>query len=65
MYEMKFSDGVRFNLDGELRIERRHDGLSVVGKGMLCPVNSRDEARSMIDRLNLDQRCRDENIERR
>ena len=65
MYEMRFSDGVKFDLDGELRCERRHDGLYVVGKGMLCPVDSRDEARKIIDQMNDQRRNRDENIEPR
>lgn len=45
---IEFSDGMKFDTSGEYRIESRADGLYVVGKGMLCPVNSQDEAEAMI-----------------
>ena len=48
---MKFSDGMEFNLEGDLRIERRSDGLYVVGRGMLIPVRTYDEALELIDAL--------------
>jgi len=40
MDRMEFSDGVSFNMDGPLRVERRRDGYYVVGQGMLCAVDS-------------------------
>lgn len=45
---LRFSDGVSFNLDGELRVERRRDGYYVVGQGMLMAVDSRDEGEQFI-----------------
>ena len=44
---MQFTDGMKFNLKGDLRIVRRKDGYYVVGEKMLCPV------RDMEDGLNL------------
>lgn len=46
--EIKFSDGVSFELQGPYRIESRNDGLYVVGHGMLCPVKDRAEGEQMI-----------------
>lgn len=46
---LKFSDGVEFDLQGELRIESRPDGLYVVGEGMMCAVNTREEGQRIID----------------
>jgi hypothetical protein len=49
---LKFSDGMSFNTDGEYRITRRSDGLYVIGKGLLCPVNSLDEGKELIKELS-------------
>ncbi len=50
---MKFSDGMEFDTSGAVyHITRREDGWYVVGRGMLCPVNSLTEGRNMIDELN-------------
>ena len=38
MCELRFSDGEKFNLSGELRKEKRYDGWYVVGQNMLIPV---------------------------
>ena len=38
---LEFSDGMKFNLNGDYRIESRSDGLYVVGKGLLIPANDR------------------------
>lgn len=48
---MKFSDGVEFDTDGELRIEHRYDGYYVVGRGMLIPVDTYKEGKETIERL--------------
>jgi hypothetical protein len=45
---LRFSDGVQFDTGGELRIERRFDGLYVVGRGMLMPIDSRAEGEEFI-----------------
>ena len=47
---LKFSDGMSFDTSGKLRVERRSDGLYVVGNGMLIPVNSIKEANEIIDK---------------
>jgi hypothetical protein len=41
---LEFSDGVKFDTDGPLRIEKRWDGYYVVGRGMLMFSGSREEA---------------------
>ena len=43
-----FSDGVRFDTSGPLRIESRHDGLYVVGGGALIPVVTEEEAQAVL-----------------
>lgn len=48
MSRMEFSDGVSFNMDGPLRVERRRDGYYVVGQGMLCAVDSAIEGYKWI-----------------
>ena len=53
---MKFNDGMKFNLKGELRIQKRSDGLYVVGRGMLIPVNSYSEALELINDLQSSRR---------
>ena len=45
---LRFSDGENFDLDGELRIEARQDGLYVLGGGMMIPVDSRQEGEELI-----------------
>lgn len=49
--EIEFSDGMKFDTSGELRMERRSDGLYVVGKGMLIPVDSVEEAKATIKKF--------------
>lgn len=46
--EIKFSDGVEFDMQGSYRIETRFDGLYVVGHGMLCPVETLEEGEELI-----------------
>ena len=49
MSTLHFSDGMKINTDGNLRILRESDGLYVVGNGMCIPVESIDEAYETID----------------
>jgi len=49
---MTFTDGVSFDTSGPLRIERRHDGLYVVGGGMLIPIATREEGDRFIAMLD-------------
>jgi len=48
---LKFNDGVQFDPSGELRVEKRHDGLYVVGEGMVCAVETREEGEELIKKL--------------
>jgi hypothetical protein len=40
---MRFSDGMEFDLSGDLRVVHRRDGWYVVGRGMLIPVADRED----------------------
>ena len=40
---LRFSDGMEFDLSGDLRVVHRRDGWYVVGRGMLIPVADREE----------------------
>ena len=40
---LRFSDGMEFDLCGDLRVVHRRDGWYVVGRGMLIPVADREE----------------------
>lgn len=49
---LRFSDGVEFDLSGELRVEHRHDGWYVVGHGGLIPVETEEEGRELIRKMS-------------
>lgn len=49
--KMEFSDGMTFDTSGTYRVELRSDGYYVVGQGMLCPVNTREEGLKLIETL--------------
>lgn len=51
MTTLKFSDGVVFSTDGELRIKRIEDGYYVVGRGMLIPCRDLEDAQKTITDL--------------
>lgn len=51
MTKLIFTDGEEFDTSGPLRVDRRYDGLYVIGMGMLVPVNSEEEAVRTIKRL--------------
>jgi hypothetical protein len=48
---LRFSDGIEFDITGELRIEERFDGFYVVGGGWLIPVAGIEEGNETIQRL--------------
>lgn len=48
---LRFNDGVEFDTDGKLRVEHRHDGAYVVGRGMLIPVRDEADGRATIERM--------------
>lgn len=49
--ELIFSDGMKFNTDGEFRVEVRSDGPYVVGKGMLVAVKNWEAGQELIRNL--------------
>lgn len=51
MSKIKFNDGVEFDTSGEYRIVRKSDGLYVVGRGMLCPIDSYEEGEELLAQL--------------
>jgi hypothetical protein len=55
---IEFSDGVSFDTDGPLRVERRRDGYYIVGEGFLAPVESSIEGYKWIKQYREDQACR-------
>ena len=48
MTPLKFSDGQTFEVDSKPHIEKRSDGLYVVGKGFLVPCSTQAEAEEML-----------------
>ena len=57
--DIEFSDGMKFNTSRKLySLTCRSDGWYVVGKGMLCAVNSVEEGRQFIEELNDIERMR-------
>lgn len=56
MSKIKFNDGVEFDTSGDYRIVRKSDGLYVVGRGMLCPVDSYEEANELLEQLREENR---------
>ncbi len=51
MSKLNFSDGVTFDTSGAYRVEWRKDGYYVVGHGFLCPVESHQAGRILIEEL--------------
>lgn len=46
---LKFSDGETFDTAGDYRVVSKSDGYYVIGKGMLIPVKSEEEAQDTIE----------------
>ncbi len=51
MTKLTFSDGETFDTSGPLRIERRKDGLYVLGEGLMCACDTREEAEDLLREL--------------
>jgi len=51
MAKIKFSDGMEFDTSGPYRVVRKSDGYYVVGEGMLCAVDSREDGEAQIAEL--------------
>ena len=45
---IRFNDGVNVDTSGELRKLQLSDGLYVIGKGIMLPVDSDEEANEII-----------------
>jgi hypothetical protein len=52
MSMLKFNDGEKFDLSGPLRLERRKDGLYVVGENRMMAVNDALEGKKYIEFTN-------------
>jgi len=52
MSQLKFSDGMIFNLSGPLRVELRSDGYYVVGQGMMMAVDTLEQGQKVITDKN-------------
>ena len=48
MSQLKFSDGMIFDLSGPLRVELRSDGYYVVGQGMMMAVDTLEQGQKVI-----------------
>lgn len=48
MSQLKFSDGMEFDLSGPLRVELRSDGYYVLGQGMMMAVNTLQQGEKYI-----------------
>jgi hypothetical protein len=49
---LRFSDGMEFELSGDLRVVHRRDGWYVVGRGILVPVVDREEGDIVVAEMN-------------
>ena len=47
---IRFTDGMEFQTDGPLQAVRKPDGWYVIGRGMVVPVASHEEAMGVIGR---------------
>ena len=48
MSQLKFSDGMTFDLSGPLRVELRSDGYYVLGQGMMMAVDTLEQGQKVI-----------------
>ena len=48
MSQLKFSDGMIFDLSGPLRVELRSDGYYVLGQGMMMAVDTLEQGQKVI-----------------
>ena len=49
--KLRFTDGMEIETDGRLRVIHRSDGYYVVGEGMLLAVDSPEDGKRLIERL--------------
>jgi hypothetical protein len=48
MSQLKFSDGMTFDLSGDLRVELRSDGYYVLGQNMMMAVDTLEQGQKII-----------------
>jgi hypothetical protein len=48
---LRFSDGIEIDPSGEPRVLKLDDGYYAVGKGILIPVDNRQSAEFMVQRM--------------
>jgi|LakMenE18May11ns_1017448.scaffolds.fasta_scaffold9812650_3 hypothetical protein len=48
MSQLKFSDGMTFDLSGDLRVELRSDGYYVLGQNMMMAVDTLEQGQKVI-----------------
>ena len=48
MSTLHFSDGLRLDTSGPLRLSQQSDGLYVIGQGMLIPVRDVNEGHQIL-----------------
>jgi hypothetical protein len=48
---LKFSDGITIDTEGEPRVLQLSDGYYAVGKGILIPVENKEAAEFMVQRM--------------
>jgi len=50
MSQLKFSDGMTFDLSGDLRVELRSDGYYVLGQNMMMAVDTLEQGQKYINK---------------
>lgn len=56
MSTLRFTDGLVVDTKGPLRIQRLKDGYYVIGRGMMIPINSRNEGYDIINSMKEEER---------
>jgi len=51
---LNFSDGIKLDTSGKLRIVQLPDGFYVIGEGLCCPVDDRQDGIELIKSLKGD-----------
>ena len=60
MSSLRFTDGMSFDMSGQLRLTLRSDGMYVVGQGLLVPVRDEEEGRQLIENITKTEGKRNE-----
>lgn len=57
---LRFSDGIDIDTSGELRKLELHDGMYIVGQGLLIPVKDQEEFDKLMKQLKRETADNDE-----